>query len=70
MRPPGVIRLTGLMTTDDRPPPPEPPRRTSTWLWVVFLGGVLTLVLLAVLPLVTTAVAIGLWGAGSSGSNK
>jgi hypothetical protein len=55
------------MTTE---PPARPPRRTSRWLWVLFFGGTVVLVLLAVLPLITSAIVVALWGTGGSGSNK
>jgi Na+-transporting NADH:ubiquinone oxidoreductase subunit NqrB len=67
MRPPDVIGLTGGMTTD---PSGRPPRRTSNWFWALFIGGTVVLVFLAVLPLVTSAIVVALWGMGGSGSNK
>jgi Na+-transporting NADH:ubiquinone oxidoreductase subunit NqrB len=70
MRPRGVIRLTGSMTTEHQRPATEPRRRSSTWFWMLFLGGTVVLVFLAVLPVVATAIAVALWGMGGSGSNK
>jgi hypothetical protein len=55
------------MTTQ---PPGRPPRRTSHWFWALCLGGTVVLVLLALLPMITTAVVVALWGMGGSGSNK
>jgi hypothetical protein len=37
---------------------------------VLFFGGTVVLVLLAVLPLITSAIVVALWGTGGSGSNK
>jgi len=55
------------MTTDSSG---RPPRRTSNWFWALFLGGIAVLVFLAVVPLITTAIVVALWGMGGSGSNK
>jgi hypothetical protein len=37
---------------------------------MLFLGGTVVLVFLAVLPVVATAIAVALWGMGGTGSNK
>ena len=67
------------MTTDphrpvpERPqpqPPQQPRRRKSNVFWMLFLGGTLVLVVLAVLPVIATFIAVAMWGTGSSGSNK
>jgi len=38
--------------------------------WMLFFGGTLVLVVLAVLPVIATFIAVAMWGSGSSGSNK
>ena len=67
MRPRDVTGLTGGMTTDSSG---RPPRRTSNWFWALFLSGTAVLVFIAVVPLITTAIVVALWGMGGSGSNK
>jgi hypothetical protein len=67
MRPRGVIRLTGGMTTD---PHRRHSPRTSNWFWALFFGGTIVLVALALLPFLATIVVVALWGMGGSGSNK
>jgi hypothetical protein len=69
MHPPGVIGLTGRMTTPHRPSDP-PPRRRSSWIWAPFIVAIAVLGFLAALPLITTVVVVALWGLGGSGSNK
>jgi hypothetical protein len=64
MRPRGVTGLTEGMTTD------QPPRRGSSFVWVLFISGLVVLGFLLVLPWIATALAVALFGLGGSGSNK
>ena len=70
MHPREVTGLTGPMTTEHRDSSSHPPRRGSTVLWALVTAVVVILGFLVVLPWITTAIVIALWGLGGSGSNK
>lgn len=48
----------------------RPPRRGSSFVWVLFVAGLVVFGFLIALPMITTFIAIALFGLGGSGSNK
>jgi hypothetical protein len=58
------------MTTEHRPSTDRPPRRGSAAMWILFVAVIAILGFLVVLPWITTAIVVALWGLGGSGSNK
>jgi|tagenome__1003787_1003787.scaffolds.fasta_scaffold20039034_2 hypothetical protein len=48
----------------------QPPRRGSSFVWVLFIAGLVVFGFLVALPMITTVIAVALFGLGGSGSNK